>query len=280
MAELNYSLEARNVLNKFHGVDNVVYVEGDDDVAFWEFLFEKFSEIKVKLEESGGKEALRSRIQEVVEGQGSFYVAVDSDFDVLLEDELHPRVLRTFGYSIENTIISDVVLQKVISRVAGVSKAQVPASDCAAWMEQVEQELRPLVMADAFNRLSESGVQVLTDNCDRFLVSRNSSDFCPRKINAHLDSLGLDFDLGVEEHITAELEARDMLWRDLLRGHFYFSAVFRFVKRYIALVRSAVSISKEMFFGSLMLAFESSFDSQHRHYEYYMLMFSRGGQGG
>lgn len=47
MPSLDYSLEALNLLNAFHQVDKVVYVEGQDDVPFWEFLFKKFTNLNI-----------------------------------------------------------------------------------------------------------------------------------------------------------------------------------------------------------------------------------------
>ncbi|EGA69570.1 hypothetical protein VISI1226_13648 [Vibrio sinaloensis DSM 21326] len=37
-----YSAEAENIINEFHSVDVMVYVEGVDDIPFWDFIFEKF----------------------------------------------------------------------------------------------------------------------------------------------------------------------------------------------------------------------------------------------
>lgn len=53
MPSLDYSLEALNLLNAFHQVDKVVYVEGQDDVPFWEFLFKKFTNLNIYIEDVG-----------------------------------------------------------------------------------------------------------------------------------------------------------------------------------------------------------------------------------
>jgi uncharacterized protein DUF4435 len=194
--------------------------------------------------------------------------------------EQHPKILRTFGYSMENTIISDVVLQRLISRVAKLSKNQVSINDCTSWIKEIEAALQPLVLADLINRINESGHQVLTDNCDRFLTSNKASDFCPSKIQSHLDALNIVIEPEAKEKIVTIMEQHGLLWCDILRGHFFISAAFRFVKKYITKIKSAVSISREMFFGSLLLAFEASFNDHHRHYDHYRLMLAHQLQNG
>ncbi len=63
MAKLEYSVGAKNVLTRFYRVDKMLYVEGDDDVPFWEFMFEKFADFNVEVQEVGGKEELRKYVK-------------------------------------------------------------------------------------------------------------------------------------------------------------------------------------------------------------------------
>ncbi len=269
MTELVYSLEARNILNRFHSVDKIVYVEGEDDIRFWELLFEKLTEIKVRVEESGGKNNLRSRMEEIKNGTANFFVAIDSDFDVIMELDQHPQVLRTFGYSMENTIVSDAVLQRLICSVAKTSKHLVPIADCAHWLEELDSTIQPLVLADAANRIKCLGKAVIGDNCDRFLKSEKSSNLCSEKITSHLASLSIDIEKDIEDRIVEAMNKQGIQWLDLIRGHFLLTSAFRFVKECISKLGYSISISREMFFGGLMLAFDASFNQHHRHYEHY-----------
>lgn len=274
MAELNYSIDARNVLNRFHGVEKIVYVEGDDDIVFWEVIFEKLSSIKVKIEGSGGKEALKRNIQDIIDGKAEFYVAIDSDFDIFSNHESHKNIFRTFGYSMENTIISDITLQKLISTVARLPKSPELIEACSNWIEKTELSLKPAVQADIVNRLKSLGHHVIPDNCDRFLTSRKSSNFCAKKINHHVNGLNIKIENTEYSSILKTLETNNLLWRDVIRGHFLISAAFRFVKSLIEKYKSSISISRDMFFSSLLLAFEASFQKNHRQYEYYRSLLS------
>ena len=69
MADLTYSADAHNVLSKFYNADKMVYVEGDDDVLFWEFIFNKFSNFKVKVQGVGGKPELEKYIKRICDGE-------------------------------------------------------------------------------------------------------------------------------------------------------------------------------------------------------------------
>lgn len=275
MAELEYSTDARNILNLFYGVENVVYVEGDDDIVFWEHLFEKMAGIRVKAEEAGGKDKLQARIKEIREDSAKFFVAMDTDFDWLMDIEPHPQILSTFGYSMENTIISDSSLQSLISRVAKISKHQVDRERCQAWLSNLETEVASLVLADAVNRQQDLGHTLVLNNCDRFLVSRKSCNISSQKITSHLEKIGINVSDDFREVFEERMGLRGLSLVDTLRGHFLISATFRFVKEYVAELKAAISISREMLFGSLMLAFEASFDENHRHYEYYRSFFSK-----
>ncbi|WP_219729872.1 hypothetical protein [Sodalinema gerasimenkoae] len=135
----------------------------------------------------------------------------------------------------------------------------------------------PLVIADVANRHQDVGLTVVPNNCDRFLVSKKSSQLSTQKISRHIQSLTIDISQEFRENFLDRMNLLGLRWIDVLRGHFLISASFHFIKKYVAELRSAVSISREMLFGSLMLAFEKSFDPNHSHYNYYQTIFDEDG---
>lgn len=46
MGELSYSNEANNLLNRFYGVEKILYVEGDDDIPFWEIILKSYPQLQ------------------------------------------------------------------------------------------------------------------------------------------------------------------------------------------------------------------------------------------
>jgi len=126
MVEFDHSIDAKNVLNKFYRVEKIVYVEGDDDVAFWEYLFERFFSLSVEIEAVGGKVELK-RISELIHSnEAEYIVAMDSDYDDFSGFDYHPNILRTYGYSIENTMVSRESICKILKTIARLPNKEVP----------------------------------------------------------------------------------------------------------------------------------------------------------
>lgn len=55
--KLEHSNEGSSVLNQFYGTRVVLYVEGDDDIPFWNELFKRYAPVNFfTLEQTHGKE--------------------------------------------------------------------------------------------------------------------------------------------------------------------------------------------------------------------------------
>src|SRR5688572_12199253 len=99
MDDLEYSIDAKNVLNDFHEVDLMFYVEGDDDVPFWEFMVGKFSRLSFKVESVGGKSNLKRYVDDIFDEKINGVAGLDLDFSIFDKIKIHPRIVRTYGYS-------------------------------------------------------------------------------------------------------------------------------------------------------------------------------------
>ena len=107
MGKFQYSSSAINTVNKFHRIENIVYVEGQDDLVFWDkvFSYYKFPSFKIKI--AGGKTELTSIIKSILKNEVTIIVAIDSDYTCIFGyRKNHPQILYTYGYSIENSIFS------------------------------------------------------------------------------------------------------------------------------------------------------------------------------
>jgi hypothetical protein len=71
-------------------------------------------------------------------------------------------------------------------------------------------------------------------------------------------------DLIVEKMRVAQLNITDVI-----RGHFLFSAVYRFVVLAVEQLRGRITISLDALWGSFMMAFRATFSVDHTHYQYY-----------
>lgn len=269
MADLQYSLEARNVLNRFHKVEKILYVEGDDDIPFWEIIINSIGSYSYKIEESGGKPQLEERMAEIESGNADFLVAIDSDFDDFNKIRKSPKIIKTFGYSIENTMISDAVLHRAVCNISKISKKIFSIEECRAWLATVNSTIGSLVYFDIKNRLDGHGVSVIGDNCDRFMTSKKSCVICDVKVGDHIANFPFEVDEESERAFSEFFRERNLNSIDMLRGHFLISLAFRFIKFNIAKLKGEISISREAFYGVLATCFEISFNKDHAHRDFY-----------
>jgi len=276
MASLEYSIEAKNVLTKFYRVDKMLYVEGDDDVPFWELMFEKFESPNVEVQQVGGKEELRKYIDQINSGQLNAIVAIDRDFAPFDgSDVKHDLVVRTAGYSIENTLINAKVLVKVARRIGRLPAKNASFEECQSWLEDFYRQCSGLLANDLMDQCEGAKVGVIGNNCDRFLESKQSDKVCPKKIEKYLKGLGLESDPVLSKVLEKLMADADLRLLDFIRGHFLASAAQRFVCLLVKRKRANISLSSAAFFGAVNLAFESTFGVDHPHFTHYKQEFDR-----
>lgn len=269
MADLSYSSEAENVLSKFYRVDTVVYVEGVDDVLFWEYLFALFSEHSFKIKEVGGKLEVQKYVEKIRSGEINAIVARDADFSYTEKFPDNPNILRSYGYSIENSMICMKSLKKVIRSMGKMPVRAINETGITDWFDKLFESTKDLVLFDIANDLLKAGKVVSGDNCSRFMKSRKSPDICDNKIAAHLSKLDFELSKSMEEQITNALDISNRNISDCIRGHFLFSASLKYVASAISKLRKGISISNDSYFGAIHIAFENIFNDDHNHYEYY-----------
>jgi len=269
MANLDYSDDAINVLSKFYRVDTLVYVEGQDDIPFWEYLFDKFSSLTVEIKDVGGSPEIGNYIEKITNGDIFAVVACDADFSYVEEFPIHPNVIRTYGYSIENTLLCEQSIKKVLKTIGRIPNQSIEAADIGKWIEEIYSSTNNIVIHDIANHLLDSGKVVVGDNCSRFTNSRNSHRLCVKKIEDHLAGLRLPLDRALEKRILDALDKNSREVSDVLRGHFFFSAALKYIVKVIAKARKKISLSNDAFFGALILAFEAVFNNDHPHFKYY-----------
>ena len=269
MASLQYSDEAQNAINRFYGADTMVYVEGEDDVPFWEFIFENLAEYSVKVQSVGGKRELEKYIEKVVRGEFECITAMDSDFSDFDEFERHSNVLVTCGYSIENTLVTSKTIRDVIRVLGRLPQKQVSIEDCEEWLNNFSSDTEILVYHDLQNYILANGLNLSVSNCTRFLKSRNTPAICGEKIDRHLSDLGVVKDEDCFSMIKNKIQKHPSKRIGFVRGHFLFSAVLVYVSWFIKSIKGKSTVSSDALFGALMLSFEKHFDHNHEHYDHY-----------
>lgn len=252
----------------------MVYVEGVEDVPFWEFLFSKLSNKRVKVEDVGGKPELSKYVQKVVSDEINAIIGMDSDFDCLVENKhTHSNIIRTFGHSIENSLICKNTIKKAISTIGRANAQELALADIDGWFTEVDTKLKDLVLYDIANEMNSLGHKVMFDNAERFL-QKNTAYFCENKISEHLQSFSEHITNEMISPLTVQLEKVNRNTFNLIRGHFLFSAALKFVSLFINQLRKA-SISYEAFSAVLLVSLELIFNESHPHYSYYKSAFDQ-----
>lgn len=269
MLDLSYSDDALNVRSAFFGAKVVVYVEGDDDVLFWQEVFSRVADEPFEVESVGGSPALDEHIQKIASGQLQAIAARDSDFlPILGMCCADPKVVYTFGYSIENSLYVSRTLAQLVR--LWCKSPRVTAAECSEWIHSLAATVGPLVHLDAANAISGAGVATLGDNCSRYMTGTNSATACPAKVAAAVASIETKLPAGATASATTSVGTEPEAVLTYLRGHFLASAVHRYiVKRAKALGRK-VSISAESLYAAAVVQFARTLDADHPHREHYL----------
>jgi len=272
MADWGYSNDAENILNQFYSVDKVVYVEGDDDVIFWEFLFEKFTNLRVKVEEVGGKEELKKYAGRLISHELDFVVAMDSDYEYLEGGDSNCNILRTFGYSIENTLVSEETIYLLIRMFTNKPKRKINRQFISEWISELPEHVVGLLLYDVINYQNNLSISVIPNAADRFMKSKDSCFLCEHKVRVFIERLENKFAVVEEKKIRACMDTLNdshLSALDIIRGHFLFSMATKCIKYCMKKLDKDGPVSNDVFFSSFMQVFQSSFNEEHPHYLYY-----------
>lgn len=269
MPDLVYSDDAVNVLGRFHQTDTMLFVEGDEDIPFWEAMFDIFTDLSVKVESVGGKPALLKYAESIIGGKLDIIVAFDRDYSYFDEQIVHTNVLYTYGYSIENSIVTVETVQKSIQSLGRISRKMIDKDEISSWLGDLEISIKPILMHDICNYVNKHGCKVANNNCSRFMSSKSSDKICDRKVSDFINSLTFSITSREQSKYARVVKIYGLSVLDAIRGHFLFTAVHRFIALYLKKLDIKASISNESLFSSMMLSLENTFSHKHPHYEYY-----------
>lgn len=271
MADFDYSDDALNVIGAFYSAERMLYVEGDDDVVFWEYMLGKFGRREFKVQSTDGVKELNKYIKKIAANEINSSAARDSDFTEIGGVNCYsPRVARTYGHSIENTIISAAVICKIIRSHGRVPGRLVDEEHCENWLMGFYRDFEDLVIYDAANEVAGLGIPVLGLNCTKYMKGKLSCIPDEAKISGKLQELNERKELVEKAETIRKAIARSA--REcchFIRGHFLSSAALKYVNNTIKRAGSAKNASTDAFFSSAVIAFETVFDDDHPELDHY-----------
>lgn len=234
---LPYSDDALSIRHAFYDKRFVVYVEGVDDIPFWDACFSKFLPSSLEkgfvIQEVGGKRKLLDYVERVKNGTlTNIVIACDSDYDYFLGRQVpHVRVVRTFGHSIENTMFCPKSLVTYLKRIVKTSN---DLSSCVSeWLEEFLSNASQLLPYEIENSINPEHAEELPKifNLGFFQLSENGIDLSSQKISSLLTEISSKYSKERIKLRSNQIEKSGIDKRFYIQGHFYASAVMNFIRK-------------------------------------------------
>ncbi|MBP4051010.1 DUF4435 domain-containing protein [Chromobacterium violaceum] len=265
MDSIEYSNDAVNVRSAFFEAECMVFVEGDEDIFFWETIFKEFP-MKVKIESVGGAPQLDIYIYKIYKGEINAIAARDSDH---LKYKLHHKnIIYTKGYSIENTIYT----AETIRGVARTSLRYQPLkiSDVSKWLINLETDMKELIALDRLNFQLKKGVKFFPEKCQKLMLNGRNGELCPQKINEISNNARIA--IGVND--SAMEKVKQSVRIENLRGHFLASSVLSYISNLAKKLSIKITMDSSLLYAAALSYMDSKW-SQHSHYSYYTAKLSK-----
>ena len=230
--KLEHSNEGSSVLNQFYGTRVILYVEGDDDIPFWNELFKRYAPVKFfTLEQTHGKEGLKRYIKGIKDGTiHNVMVACDSDYADFEEDFIsHPLIVTTYGHSIENTMFCIPMMSAYLSRLKATTENLI--EHVSLWISEFESQGKELLVFDILNDLKPRGncCKCLTLGFPRFSIG--DGHFDNTKISNFVKEASEIYNLSERKQIEGKIITSDKPIFKIIQGHFLEGAVNEFLRK-------------------------------------------------
>ena len=248
MDSLEYSKEANEAKHIFYNKELTVFVEGKEDILFWSYLFD-MSDLNVLIEDVGGKIEIDKLIEDVIVSNAEFYIACDKDHSEFFEEKKeHEKIIRTFGYSIENSMYNLKEIEKIITKLC---KQKVDLmEELKIWRDEFSESAYELLVLDIANHKYGKGVSVFGDNCQPLLLSQKSHRICSEKKTRFINTIKDSFKNNEIELVKKLIEDSKKDTWFLLKGHFTTNAIINVIKYYMKkLTGSSIGISKDILYS-------------------------------
>jgi hypothetical protein len=235
---LTHYAAADNVIHEFYDKKIIIYVEADPDITFWHKRFQKIIPPKnYEMIAVGGKKNFKGKIENAQNEQyDKVVVACDADFTDFLDNQPHNLsatdclVVRTYGYSIENTMFCPESISEFIGSSACTTKQYT--KDVSQWFSEFSQEVIKLLPYAIENVIKGTGDSVFGKDGENyhkeFKKDRGEPNLDKGKIDAFIDGIKNKYtDTSIYE---TQIKNTCKSIRYLVQGHFLEKAVKDFMK--------------------------------------------------
>jgi len=247
---LLYSTNALNVKSLFFNKRVCIYVEGKEDILFWDKIFSSVYLHNTHIEDTNGVEGLRDYMDKIIDEDAQIIVACDNDHSPFLKDHKYasPRIVKTYGYSIENTMYCINNINQAVRRYSKTRKDF--KSEIVNWYQTFCDNCSVLLYYDIANHRFTKKTQVFGDKCNRFLPSHDASVPSIEKITRHINMIKDEFTVNEIDECVKLVEKDRRELRFLIKGHFLTNGVMNIIKQ---IVRNEtglnISVNLESFYS-------------------------------
>lgn len=227
--DFEYSSDAIENKAAFFDKNYTVYVEGPEDILFWDNLFQEAGLCDFHIEDVGGSENLEPYMDEIIQNDLNIIVACDSDYGSL-DNALtfNSKIIYTHGFSIENSMYRIDKINEIIQYLA--KKRVDLKEEIKLWQLDFEEKCESLLIYDYANHKFDKGITVLGLNSCRYLVNNSSKFLCNTKINKAIENIKGTISEEEFEKAKTELEKSPLNNWFHIRGHFLSNAVYNLIK--------------------------------------------------
>ena len=219
---LPYSESALRVKAAFYNKKAMVYVEGADDIIFWEQFFDKNV---YKVEDVGGCGNFKTFIHRLNNGEKSFVVAGDLDYSLYKQPLCTSKLyVTTYSHSIENIMYCPHNINHAVQRLARDSRIDSIA-DIESFYERFISGVEKLLILDIANNIYDKKIQILGDTCYRFLDQNNLPEIDLSKVDSFYNTNVGVFKEQEILNVEAILRSDQRPKRLLVKGHFLTEAI-------------------------------------------------------
>lgn len=229
-----HSDQAISIIHRFYNKKFMVYVEGPDDIPFWDDKFSaEIPSSNYEIENVNGKENLDAYIVGVLSGNiKNVIIACDEDYGIYQGGncKTHPQIVRTYGYSIENSMFCPYRISAYI-RVLARNRVDY-TSEVNDWYDVFCKSAKRLLPYDILNSTMHcSPYPCFGDNCCRFLKSNESASLDDNKIDEWITRISTTFPEDKVISMIGVIDNDNRSLRYVIKGHFLTNAVINLIKR-------------------------------------------------
>ncbi|MDT8389821.1 MAG: DUF4435 domain-containing protein [Lentisphaeria bacterium] len=178
-------------------------------------------------------------------------VACDSDHSPFASGSpRHPQIVRTYGYSIENTMYCPTNLNSACRKTArSDGDFQV---EIMTWYDEFSHACKELLVYDIANHIYSVGHAIFGDNCCQFLQGKNSRFLDASRVARFVESVAPAFAAIDIDSVRLALNKDERPLRLLIKGHFLTNAVMHMISDFAEAYRSKrVKVSHEFLYGMI-----------------------------